>query len=115
MNANKRSKVEREKELAEAFRSLLEENNKNDFFYVFQNHFKDREEFEKILDNFKEDKFKIIRIGFFYYWAIKVNKQLGIILIAIFSIMEAGVTEKYLTFDQWVLLKKSAQRHIIPN
>ena len=52
---------------AEKFIQDFEENNKDRFFEAFKNYFKDRAEFNILLDKLDEEgKHKLIRLGFFY-------------------------------------------------
>jgi hypothetical protein len=84
----------------------IENHYKNCFFSAFQEYFRDRSDFDTFLDKLKADKMKIIRLGFFYHIITQEIRHAGITLIAIFSIMEATATQKYLTFDEWLLAKK---------
>jgi hypothetical protein len=91
--------------LAETFIKNFEEHNKNCFFSAFQEHFKDRSDFDACLDNLNAEKDKITRLGFFYYVVTKEIGHAGVTLISIFSIMEATAHENFQPFDQWLLAK----------
>lgn len=91
---------------AEKFFQDFEEHNKDRFFDAFKKYFKDRSEFDTLLDKLDEDgKRKLIRLGFFYYIITKEIGHAGITLISIFSIMEATAPDEFRTFDQWLLAK----------
>ncbi len=91
---------------AEEFFKDFEEHNKKCFFDAFKIYFKDRSDFDTLLEKLKEDdKSKIIRLGFFYYIITKKIGYAGITLISIFSMMEATALNKFRTFDQWLLAK----------
>lgn len=98
---------------AEKFMHDFIEDNKDRFFDAFKNYFKDRSEFDTLLDNLNEDdKIKLIRLGFFYYIVTNEIKHAGVTLISIFSIMEATATNKFRTFDQWLLSKVKRGKNI---
>lgn len=91
---------------AEKFFEDFEEHNKDCFFDAFKKYFNDRSEFDTLLVKLdKDDRSKLIRLGFFYYIITKEIQHAGITLISIFSIMEATATNKFRTFDQWLLSK----------
>jgi hypothetical protein len=98
--------------LAEAFIKNFEEHSMNCFFSAFQEHFKDRSDFDACLDNLNAEKDKITRLGFFYYVVTKEIGHAGITLISIFSIMEAIAHEKFQPFDQWLLAKIKGAENI---
>jgi hypothetical protein len=88
----------------ESFFREFESHNRDCFFNAFQSYFKDRADFETMLEELgEESKTKIIRLGFFYHIITKEIRHAGITLISIFSIMEATAPEKFRTFDQWLL------------
>ncbi len=91
--------------MIEAFGKNLEERDIDYFYSAFADHFKDKSEFECFLNKLNSEKNKIARIGYFYYVATKEIGHAGIILISIFSIMEATAQEEFQTFDQWLLAK----------
>lgn len=91
---------------AEKYFQDFEDQNKERFFDAFKIYFKDRSDFDTLLEKIKaEDKLKIIRLGFFYYIITKEIGHAAITLISIFSMMEATAQEKFRTFDQWLLAK----------
>ncbi len=98
---------------AEKFFQDFEEHNKDRFFDAFKKYFKDRSDFDNLLDKLDEDsKSKLIRLGFFYYIVTKEIGHAGITLISISSIMEATATNKFRTFDQWLLSKLKRGKNI---
>ena len=91
---------------AKKFIREFEEHNKDCFFDAFKKYFKDRSDFDTLLEELKEEtKSKIIRLGFFYYIITKEIGHAGMTLISIFSIMEATAPNKFRTFDQWLQAK----------
>lgn len=89
--------------LAEAFGKALESSDMNFFYSAFTRHFKDKYDFETCLNNLNSEKSNIARLGYFYYVATKEIRHAGVVLIAIFSIMEATAQEEFQPFDQWLL------------
>ncbi|MFZ5570932.1 MAG: hypothetical protein ACOZF0_11035 [Thermodesulfobacteriota bacterium] len=78
----------------------------SDLFYcAFEKYFENRNDFNERLSKLNDEKEEIIRLGFFYYVVTKEIKHAGVILISIFSIMEATADEKFQPFDQWLLAK----------
>jgi hypothetical protein len=88
--------------LAEVFGRALENRDMDLFYSAFTQHFKDRSDFETCLNNLNSEKSDIARLGYFYYVATKEIRHAGVVLIAIFSIMEATATEEFKSFDQWL-------------
>lgn len=88
--------------LAEAFERDLESKDMDLFYSAFTKHFIDKSDFEACLNNLNSEKSKIARLGFFYYVAAEEIKHAGVVLISIFSIMEATATEEFKPFDQWL-------------
>ena len=82
----------------------------SDFYEAFKKHFKDKTDFDNIIKKHLNSD-KLIEIGCFYYWAKEEIKHPYIVLIAIFSAMEAINTDKYFTFNEW-LLSKGKDREI---
>jgi len=90
-----------------------EDDNKNRFFDAFKIYFKDRSEFETLLNKLaEEDKHRVIRLGFFYYIITKEINHAGITLISLFSLMEATAPSKFRSFDQWLLSKLKGDENI---
>lgn len=101
--------------LAEAFGKALERKDVDLFYSAFTQHFDNRSDFEKCLNNLNSEKSKIARLGFFYYVATKEIRHAAVVLIAIFSIMEATAQEEFQPFDQWLLAKiKGAENIYFP-
>jgi len=82
------------------------------FYSAFTQHFDNRSDFEKCLNNLNSEKSNIARLGFFYYVATKEIGHAGVVLIAIFSIMEATTQEEFQPFDQWLLAQIKGTENI---
>ena len=76
----------------------------SDLFYsAFEEYFQNRTDFDEWIDKLRNEKDKIVRLGFFYSVVTKEIKHAGVTLISIFSIMEATADKKFQPFDQWLL------------
>lgn len=98
--------------LAEVFGKALESKDMDLFYSAFTQHFDNRSDFEKCLNNLNSEKSKIARLGFFYYVATKEIGHAAVVLIAIFSIMEATAQEGFQPFDQWLLAQVKGAENI---
>lgn len=98
--------------LVEAFGRALESKDVDLFYSAFTQHFNDRSDFETCLNNLNSEKSNIARLGYFYYVATKEIGHAGVVLIAIFSIMEATATEEFKPFDQWLITKSRDDENI---
>jgi len=98
--------------LAEAFGKVLESKDMDLFYSAFTQHFDNRSDFDKCLNNLNSEKSKIARLGFFYYVATKKIGHAAVVLIAIFSIMEATAQEDFQPFDQWLLAQVRGTENI---
>ena len=100
-------------ELYKAFSNWFEEKYSDATFSSFEDYFnKNRSEFDSFLKTLGEDKDKVIKLGFFYNVVTKDIKHAGVILISLFSIMEATASDKYRSFDQWLLTKIKKSKEI---
>ena len=88
--------------MVDAFERDLENRDMDLFYSVFTKHFKDKSDFEACLNNLNAEKSNIARLGFFYYVATEEIGHAAVVLISIFSIMEATATEEFKPFDQWL-------------
>lgn len=100
MNDNDQSKTISDVLVEEMYRI-----NSDLFYCAFKEYFENRADFDTHLENLKNEKEKIIRLGFFYHVVTKEIKHASVTLISLFSIMEATAYEKFQPFDQWLLAK----------
>ena len=100
MNDNDQSKA-----ISDALVEDMYRINSDLFYCAFEEYFENKSDFDACLANLNNEKENIIRLGFFYYVVSKEIKHAGVILISLFSIMEATAYEKFQPFDEWLLAK----------
>ena len=98
--------------LAEAFGNALENSDMDRFYSAFKLHFKDKSDFEICLSNLNLEKSNTARLGYFYSVVTQEIRHAGVVLIAIFSIMEATAQEEFQPFDQWLLHQLKGVKNI---